>query len=87
LPGEPTPFKIGGENSIGARMQNVVMMAKPTASMTWEDCREFVERTRRQLARFDALPHRPGQTFPPEYAAEINRLCDELEQDIKNHLG
>jgi hypothetical protein len=91
LPSEPAPFNIGvakqHRDAYFMAEPKVIMMAEDTAPMTWAECRAFVERTRRQLDRFDALPHEPGQVFPPEYAAEIRSLCNELEQSMKRHLG
>jgi hypothetical protein len=52
--------------------------------MTFTEGLAFIERTRRQLDRFDAaMPHREGTGIAPEEAADIRRLCDELEADIR----
>ena len=66
---------------------NVQMLAENTATMTFAQGRAFIERTRRQLERFDALPHAPGEAIADEDAAEIRRLCDELEADINRSLS
>ena len=62
----------------------VQMLAEDTATMTFALGRVFMKSTRRQLDRLDALPHAPGQTIASEEAAQIRRLCDELEADIKH---
>jgi hypothetical protein len=65
----------------------VQMLAENTGTMTFAEGRAFIERTRRQLDRFDDLPHPPGQTIVPEDAAEIRKMCDELEADINRSLS
>jgi hypothetical protein len=63
------------------------MFAENTGTMTFAEGRAFIERTRRQLDRFHELPHAPGQTIAPDDAAEIRRMCDGLEADIKRSLS
>ena len=66
----------------------VISFAEPEQKMTIADGLAYIERTRRQLDRFDtALPHDEGKTFDPEEAAEIRRLCDKLESDLNRLLG
>jgi hypothetical protein len=65
----------------------VRMLAENTRTMTFAEGRAFIERTRRQLDRFDALPHPPGEAIAPEDAAAIRRQCDELEADINRSLS
>jgi hypothetical protein len=62
-------------------------LAKETRSMTLAEGLAFVERTRRQLNRFNQLPTAPGQTIAPEDAAEIRVMCDDLEADINKSLS
>jgi hypothetical protein len=62
--------------------------SEATNTMTIADGLAFIERTRRQLDRFDtALPHDEGKTIDPEEAAAIRRLCDKVEADINQLLG
>jgi hypothetical protein len=65
----------------------VQMLAENTGTMTFAQGLAFIERTRRQLDRFDALPHAPGKTIDPAEAAAIRRMCDELEADISKSLS
>jgi hypothetical protein len=65
----------------------VIPFSEITATMTTAEGLTFIERTRRQLDRFDALPHAPGQAIAPEDAADIRRQCDELEADINRSLS
>jgi hypothetical protein len=64
----------------------VLGFSETTATMTRAEGLAFIERTRRQLNRFDALPHAPGETISPEEAAAICQQCDELEADIRRSL-
>jgi hypothetical protein len=64
----------------------VVGFSETTATMTFADCLAFIERTRRRLDRFDALPHAAGETIAPEEEAAIRHQCDELEADINRSL-
>jgi hypothetical protein len=66
---------------------NLLGFSENTGTMTFAQGLSFIERTRRQLDRFDALPHAPGETIAPEDAAAIRRQCDELEADITRSLS
>jgi hypothetical protein len=67
---------------------NVLGFSEPTKTMTIADGLAFIERTRRQLDRFDtALPHDEGKTFDPEEAAAIRKICDKVEADLHRLLG
>jgi hypothetical protein len=65
----------------------VEMLAEKTSTATFGQGLAFIERTRRQLDRFEQLPHPPSQTIASEDAAGIRRLCDELEADIHKSLS
>jgi hypothetical protein len=66
---------------------NVVGFSEHIETMTFEEAMAFVERTRRQLDRFDAaLPHKEGQTIDPAEAQAIRQMCDVLEADMKECL-
>jgi hypothetical protein len=65
----------------------VLGFSETTATMTFAEGLVFIERTRRQLDRFDALPHAPGEAISPEDAAAIRQQCDELEADIRRSLA
>ena len=65
----------------------VLSFSETTATMTFAQGLAFIERTRRQLDRFDALPHGPGETISPEDAAAIRQQCAELEVDINRSLS
>ncbi|MEQ1883696.1 MAG: hypothetical protein ABL967_01450 [Bryobacteraceae bacterium] len=51
-------------------------------SMTVDDLRAYIARSRRQLERFERLPGAAGKPIDPEEAATIRRLCDELEASL-----
>jgi hypothetical protein len=46
------------------------------------DLLAYIERTRRQLDRFEQLPKSDAQRMDPNAAARIRTMCDELESDI-----
>ena len=51
-------------------------------SMTADDLRAYIARSRRQLERFEHLPGGAENPIDPEEAAIIRRLCDELEASL-----
>ena len=51
-------------------------------SMTVDDLRAYIARSRRQLERFEHLPGGAANPIDPEEAAIIRRLCDELEASL-----
>jgi hypothetical protein len=66
----------------------VIGFGENAATATYADGLAFIERTRRQLDRFEeAVPHVQGKGIAPEEAAEIRRLCDELEASIRKDIG
>lgn len=77
-----SPFD--GASMTSARL---LTLAENTSTMTFTEGLAFIDRTRRQLDRFDELPHAPGETIAPEDAAEIRQMCDRLEADIHRSLG
>jgi hypothetical protein len=66
---------------------NVIGFSENVGTMTFAEGLAFIERTRRQIDRFDALPHAAGETIDRRDAAEIRRQCDELEADINRSLS
>ncbi len=66
---------------------SVITFSETTGTMTFAQGLMFIERTRRQIDRFDALPHAPGEAIAPEDVAAIRRQCDELEADINRSLS
>jgi pentose-5-phosphate-3-epimerase len=66
---------------------NVLILSENVGTMTFAEGQAFIERTRRQLDRFDDLPRAEGQAIASEDAERIRRLCDELEADIKASLS
>jgi hypothetical protein len=67
--------------------KTVLGFSEPTDTCTFAEGLQFIERTRRQVDRFDALPRAGGQTITPGDAAAIRQLCDELEADITRYLA
>jgi hypothetical protein len=66
----------------------VITFGEPTRTMTYEEGLAFIERSRRQLDRFEvALPHADEQRISPDAAANIRRQLDSLEADFKKDLG
>jgi hypothetical protein len=58
-------------------------------SMTVDDLRAYIDRSRRQLDRFEHLPGGAENPIDPDEAAIIRRLCDEIEAglDAKDMSG
>jgi hypothetical protein len=65
----------------------VLSFSEKTSTMTYAQGLAFIERTRRQLDRFDALPHATGKTIPSEDEAAIRQICDEVEAYIHRSLS
>jgi hypothetical protein len=65
----------------------VVTLSENVSTMTFAEGIAFIERTRRQLDRFDDLPHVERQSISSGDAEEIRLLCDELEADINVSLS
>jgi hypothetical protein len=66
---------------------SIIQFSENVSTMTFEEGLAFIERTRRQLDRFHSLPHPPEQIIAPEDEAEIRRMCDALEADIRASLS
>ncbi len=68
--------------------QNVIAFSEDIDAMTFDEGLAFIERTRRQLDRYDvALPNAKTMRMPPEAEADIRRLLNELEADIHTSLA
>jgi hypothetical protein len=65
----------------------LLTLAENTRTMTFAEGRAFIERTRRQLDRFDALPRAPGKAIAEHDATAIRTMCDELEADINRAIS
>jgi hypothetical protein len=48
---------------------------------------EEIQRTRRQVHRFEHLPHASSQTISPEDASALRRECDALEAKLNRLLS
>ena len=53
-------------------------------SMSVDEVLAYIERTRRQLDRFESLPGGAANPIDPEEATAIRRLCDELETSLQS---
>lgn len=60
----------------------VFELRAPKRHASQGDLLRYIERTRRQLDRFDALPDGHARSIDPDAAARIRKMCDELESDI-----
>lgn len=66
----------------------VITFGETTRTMTYEEGLAFIERTRRQLDRFEiALPRADEQTIAPEDAKNIRQQLDSLEAVFERDLG
>jgi hypothetical protein len=66
----------------------VIQFGEAPGTMTYAEGLAFIERTRRQLDRFDdAMPRPPGETIAPEDAQRIRTMLGELEADLRKDLG
>ena len=64
-----------------------LFFGEPTRTMTYQEGLAFIERTRRQLDRFEvALPDGEIRKLAPEAEASIRRQLDELEADFRRDL-
>ena len=54
-------------------------------SMSPDELRVHIARTRRQLDRFDCLPGGAKNPLNPEDVATVRRLCDELEESLNTN--
>jgi hypothetical protein len=52
-------------------------------SMSVEEGLAYIERTRRQLDRFDSLPGGADKPIDAAEAEAIRRLCDDLEASLR----
>jgi hypothetical protein len=69
-------------------VSTLLTFSEDAGRMTFADGLAFIEKTRRQLDRFDvAFPGAGGQRMNPETEAKIRSICDELEADINRSLG
>lgn len=66
---------------------NVITFQEKASGATYAEALAFIERTRRQLERFEvALPHTAEHPIAPEDAAEVRRLLDKLEASLRLDL-
>jgi hypothetical protein len=64
-----------------------LFFGEPTRTMTYEEGLAFIERTRRQLDRYEvALPDGEVRKMTPKAEASIRRQLDELEADFRKDL-
>jgi hypothetical protein len=78
--------KMSAENDVGTNAEFFPLRPlKGHASQG--DLLRYVDRTRRQLDRFEELPEGNSKRIEPEAAARIRRMCDELEADIIKGLA
>ena len=69
-------------------LSKVLTFGGTLPGMTIQDGLDFIERTRRQLDRYeDAIPHAEGTTIAPEDKERIRAKCDALEVEINALLG
>ena len=63
---------------------NVIAFSENVPTMSCEEGLAFIERTRRQLDRFEvAFPLANGQRMPAQDEANIREILDELEAEIR----
>jgi hypothetical protein len=66
----------------------VIAFGENTRTATYADGLAFIERTRRQLDRFDdAMPQAGMKTISPEDRDGIRRQLDKLESSIRKDIG
>jgi hypothetical protein len=59
----------------------------PAGHASQGDLLRYIERTRRQLDRFEQLPDGQTKRIDPHAAARIRCMCDDLETDILTGLS
>lgn len=63
---------------------NVLRFSENFDTMTYPECRAFIERSRRQIDRLEQLPQEPGEVDREELATIRQELTD-LEERICSH--
>jgi hypothetical protein len=63
---------------------NVLILSENAGSMTFPQCLAFIERSRRQLKRFEHLPQNGAATDAEEIASILQDL-DALERSIRSN--
>ena len=75
----------GGDMSAGTDTETsaeIFQLRPPTGHASQGDLLRYIDRTRRQLDRFEKLPDGHANRKDSDTAANIRRMCDELEADI-----
>jgi hypothetical protein len=62
-------------------------LRSPAKHASQGDLLRYVDRTRRQLDRFEELPDGHSRRIAPDDAARIRVMCDKLEADIIKGLS
>jgi len=65
----------------------IIELRRPAGYASQGDLLRYIERTRRQLDRFEQLPDGHAKRIDPDAAARIRCMCDELETDILTGLS
>jgi len=65
----------------------ILELRPPAGHASQGDLLRYIERTRRQLDRFEELPDGHSKRIAPDAAVRIRRMCDELESDILTGLS
>jgi hypothetical protein len=63
---------------------NVLRFSENFDTMTYPECRAFIERSRRQIERLERLPQTPGEVDRDELAS-IRQELSNLEKQICSH--
>jgi hypothetical protein len=63
---------------------NVLRFSENFDTMTYPECRAFIERSRRQIDRLEQLPQTPGEVDREELTSIRQELAD-LEKQICSH--
>jgi hypothetical protein len=64
----------------------IFQLRSPAGHASQGDLLRYIDRTRRQLDRFEKLPDGHANRKEPDTVANIRRMCDELEADIVKGL-